>query len=141
MPAPNAPEPLGSAPVDALRNLHRSPWPLAAFFVFGGVMHFLKPGFYLRIMPPYLPYHRELVYVSGVAEIAGGVGAGVPALRRPARWGLVALLLAVFPANVHAALNPETVGGGPLATTLAWVRLPVQGLFVAWVLSATADRR
>jgi uncharacterized membrane protein len=127
--------------VEALRSAHRSPWPLAAFFVLAGVMHFLKPGFYVRIMPPYLPYHREIVYASGVAEIAGGVGAAVPALRRPwSRWGLVALLVAVFPANVHAALHPEAIGGGRLATAIAWARLPVQALFVAWVLSATERR-
>jgi uncharacterized membrane protein len=125
----------------ALRSAHRSPWPLAAFFVLAGVIHFLKPGFYLRIMPPYIPYQREVVYASGVAEIVGGVAVALPALRRPwSRWGLVALLLAVFPANVHAALHPEAVGGGPVATTIAWVRLPVQGLFIAWVLSATAKR-
>ena len=127
--------------MESLRSSHRSPWPLAVFFVFAGVMHFVKPGFYERIMPPYVPYHREVVYASGVAEIACGVGAAVPALRRPwARWSLVALLLAVFPANVHAALHPETVGGGPVATGVAWARLPVQGLFIAWVLSATAER-
>jgi uncharacterized membrane protein len=127
--------------VDAVRSAHRSPWPLAAFFVFAGVMHFVKPSFYLRIMPPYLPYHREIVYASGAAEIACGVGAAVPALRRPwSRWGLVALLLAVFPANVHVALHPETVGGGRAATAIAWARLPLQAVLVEWALSATQKR-
>lgn len=125
----------------ALAGAYRSPVPLAAFFVFAGLMHFLRPGFYLRIMPPSLPWQRELVYASGVAEVAGGLGAMIPALRPAARWGLVALLLAVFPANLYSTLRPEVVGldstGGRIAL---WLRLPLQGIFIAWVLSATRER-
>ena len=88
-----------------------------------------------------LPRHRELVYASGVAEIAGGLGTAVPALRSPwARWWLVAVLIAIFPANVHCALHPEVVGGGRVATAVAWARLPFQAVFVAWVLSATREQ-
>ena len=127
--------------MSALRAAPRSPWLAAAFWVFAGAMHFIKPGFYLRIMPPYLPRHRELVYASGVAEIAGGLGTAVPALRSPwARWWLVAVLIAIFPANVHCALHPEVVGGGRVATAVAWARLPFQAVFVAWVLSATREQ-
>ncbi len=115
--------------------------PLGAFFVFAGVMHFVRPGFYLRIMPPWLPWHTEIVYASGVAEIAGGLGALVPALRPTARWGLIALLLAVFPANVYSTLHPETVGADSgIGRTILWLRLPFQAIFVAWVVSATRDR-
>lgn len=125
----------------ALASAHRSPVPVAAFFVFAGVMHFLRPGFYLRIMPPSLPWHRELVYASGVAEIAGGIGVLVPALRPAARWGLIALLVAVFPANVYSTVHPEAVGlESATARTLLWLRLPLQAAFIAWVVSATRER-
>jgi uncharacterized membrane protein len=104
------------------------------FFVFAGAMHFLRPRFYLAIMPPYLPRHRELVYASGVAEVVGGVGLMTP-LRRPAGWWLIATLLAVFPANVHMAMHPEDfrLPGGRGAL---YARLPLQGVFIAWVLGA-----
>src|SRR3954468_6669305 len=97
-------------------------------------MHFVKPRFYLAIMPDYLPAHEELVYVSGVAEIAGGIGTLIPATRRAGRWWSIATLLAVFPANLHMALNAaryKRVPGGPAAL---YARLPVQPLFIlgAW---------
>ncbi|HET9094373.1 MAG TPA: hypothetical protein VFN36_04750 [Solirubrobacteraceae bacterium] len=105
-------------------------------FVVAGLLHFLKPRFYRRIVPPYLPAPGALVFLSGVAEVGGGVGLMLPALRSRARWWLVATLLAVFPANVHMARHPEDfprVPGGSRA--LRW-RLPLQGLFLAWVLAA-----
>jgi len=104
------------------------------FFVFAGAMHFARPRFYLAIMPPWLPRHRELVYASGVAEIAGGLGLMTPA-RRAAGWWLLATLAAVFPANVHMALHPEDyrVPGG---RTSLLARLPFQLVFAAWVRSA-----
>ena len=103
------------------------------FFVFAGAMHFLRPRFYLAIMPPYLPRHRELVYASGVAEIAGGVALMTPA-RRAAGWWLIATLLAVFPANLHMALHPDEFSNLPRAAL--WARLPFQAVFVGWVRSA-----
>ena len=89
-------------------------------FVFAGVMHFVIPKTYRRIMPPYVPAHMTMVYASGVAEIAGGVGLMSPRHRRPAGWWLIATLLAVFPANLHMALHadefPKVPGGerGPV---------------------------
>jgi len=109
------------------------------FFVFAGVMHFVKPRFYLAIMPDYLPAHEEFVYVSGAAEIAGGLGTLLPATRRAGSLWSIATLLAVFPANLHMALNPERykrVPGGPAAL---YARLPVQALFVLWAWSAGRD--
>ncbi|HEY2320052.1 MAG TPA: hypothetical protein VGH67_17225 [Solirubrobacteraceae bacterium] len=106
------------------------------FFVFAGLMHFVIPRAYRRIMPPYVPAHAAMVAASGVAEIAGGAGLMTTRHRRAAGWWLVATLLAVFPANVHMALHPEEfpkVPGGPRAL---WGRLPVQGVFIAWVLAA-----
>ncbi len=109
------------------------------FFVVAGTLHFLRPAPYEAIMPPSLPAHRELVLASGAAEVAGGLAALTPGLERPARWGLIALLLAVFPANVHMAANPEQIKGLPAALPrwTLWARLPLQGALIAWVLAAT----
>jgi uncharacterized membrane protein len=104
------------------------------FFVLAGVLHFTHTKFYVAIMPDYVPAHHELVYASGVAEIAGGLGLMAPATRKPAGWWLIATLIAVFPANVHMALHPERFKQMPRAGLYA--RLPVQGLFIAWVRSA-----
>lgn len=105
-------------------------WLLALLFVAAGVNHFAKPEFYVKIMPPYLPWHYELVLVSGAFEILGGVGLLVPKVRRAAAWGLIALLVAVFPANVHMAMHPEAFPEIPPAA--AWGRLPFQALFILW---------
>ena len=104
---------------------------------FAGVMHFVKPRWYIRIMPPYLPAHRELVYASGVAEIAGAVGTMHPRTRRPAGLFLIATLVAVFPANVHMAVNADDFKDVPGGAAALWARLPFQALFVYWVWRAT----
>ena len=106
---------------------------LALLFVAAGVWHFVRPGTYLRIMPPALPAPLLLVYVSGVAEIAGGLGLLLPATRRWAGWGLVALLVAVFPANVYMALIHEQLG---IPGWVAWGRLPLQLPLLWWVWRA-----
>ena len=105
------------------------------FFVFAGVMHFVVPRTYQAIVPDYLPAHRELVAASGVAEIAGGLGVMHPRTRRLASWWSIATLVAVFPANLHMALNPDRykVPGG---RTALYVRLPIQLLFIAWAHAA-----
>jgi uncharacterized membrane protein len=103
---------------------------LGLAFVAAGVNHFAHPDVYVSIMPPYLPWHDELVVLSGVAEVALGLLA-LPARTAPlAGWGLVALLVAVFPANVHMARHPERYPAIP-----AWVldlRLPFQLVFAWW---------
>ena len=78
---------------------------LSVFFVGAGAMHFIRPAPYVKIMPPGLPQPLSLVLISGVCEMLGGVGVLVPRVRRAAGWGLIALLVAVFPANVHMAVN------------------------------------
>jgi uncharacterized membrane protein len=105
------------------------------FFIFAGVMHFVIPRAYAAIVPPRLPARRAIVYASGVAEIAGGATVLHPRTRRAGSMWSVATLLGVFPANVHTALHPDRyrVPGGPLGL---WLRLPVQGLFVAWAIAA-----
>ena len=112
------------------RRPHWSLYVLAALFVGAGLLHFLKPTFYLRIMPPALPAPRLLVALSGAAEVVGGLGLLLPATRRAAAWGLLALLLAVFPANVymlqiHAQLH--------IPAWALWARLPLQPLLMWWV--------
>jgi uncharacterized membrane protein len=116
---------------------------LAAFFTLAGTMHFVRPRAYEAIMPPYVPAHREAVEVSGVAELAGGLAVISPATRPAARWWLLALLVAVFPANLHMALHPDEVerDGVPAAqipSWLLWARLPLQPLMMIWVWRATA---
>ncbi|HEX4966061.1 MAG TPA: MauE/DoxX family redox-associated membrane protein [Thermoanaerobaculia bacterium] len=110
-------------------------WALGVLFVVAGAAHFVRPDVYVRIMPPYLPWHRALVYVSGVCEVVLGVLVLVPRFTVPAAWGLIALLIAVFPANVHMAMNPRLYPAVPSA--LLWLRLPLQGALIAWVYSYT----
>jgi uncharacterized membrane protein len=104
---------------------------LILFFVGAGINHFRVPAAYLAIMPPYLPAPLLLVYLSGVAEIIGGLGVWYPPTRRVAGWGLLLLLLAVFPANVQAALYG--VPDAALPSWVWWARLPLQGILLWWV--------
>jgi uncharacterized membrane protein len=110
---------------------------LSLFFLFAGVSHFTNPDFFVSIMPPYLPAHLELVYLSGVFEILGGLGVLHPATRRWAGLGLVALLIAVFPASLHMAMNPEPFVAGGTPLWALHLRLPFQLVFVAWAWWAT----
>src|SRR5215475_13819922 len=82
-------------------------WFLGIFFVLAGSYHFVRPGLYLKIMPPYLPRPLALIYISGFCEIALGGLFLVPGYQVPAAWGLIALLIAVFPANLHMVLHTE----------------------------------
>jgi uncharacterized membrane protein len=109
---------------------------IALVFVTAGVMHFVRPGIYARIIPPFLPFPMALVYISGVAEILGGIGVLIPSLRAWAGIGLIALLIAVFPANLYMALAPERAGFG-IAPVWLWLRLPLQVVLIAWVWWAT----
>ncbi|MCA1629776.1 MAG: DoxX family membrane protein [Acidobacteria bacterium] len=102
----------------------------AAFFVLGGVNHFVNPAFYLKIMPPYLPWHLPLVYVSGVVEIALGLLLLTKKFTRAAAWGIVALLVAVSPVNVHMAINHGLYPGYGVAAL--WLRLPLQLALIVW---------
>ena len=94
---------------------------LAAFFINVGVDHFVNPDFYISIMPPAFPLHAEAVYISGFFEIVGGIGVLIPSLRKSAGWGLLALLVAVYPANIYMALTPEAFPDAPLS--LLYLRL------------------
>ena len=107
------------------------------FFVFAGLMHFIKTRWYERIMPPYIPRHREVVYISGVAEIAGGLATMHPATRKAGSAWSIATLLAVFPANLHMAIDWQRYEKGvPGGEAGLWARLPVQAVFIAWAWAA-----
>ncbi len=97
-----------------------------------GVMHFTSPQPFVRIVPASLPAPLVLVYLSGIAEIAGGIGILIPAVRRAAGLGLIALYVAVFPANINMALNQIQLGNDPMPTWALWMRLPFQFVFIAW---------
>lgn len=103
---------------------------LAVFFIAAGANHFIAPDFYLRIMPPYLPWHRELVFLSGVLEIVFGAMLLIPRLSQIAAWGIIAVLIGVFPANIHMAVNSHLYP--EISPALLWIRLPLQGALVAW---------
>ena len=112
--------------------MHRpSIYLIALIFGAAGTAHLVWPAAFARIVPPYLPAPRTLVYVSGAAELLGALGVLVPGLRRYAGWGLVLLLLAVLPANVHMALHPTDFERLP-----AWalhLRLPLQFVLIGWI--------
>ena len=102
---------------------------LAIFMIGAGTMHFMSPRFYMKIMPPYLPFHLELVYVSGFFEFTLGVLLLVPRFTRLAAWGIFALLIAVFPANIYLYQNQELLPASPMVHLL---RLPLQAVFLFW---------
>ena len=107
-------------------------WLLAIFFMAAGANHFRATEMYLGMMPPWLPWPLGLIQVSGVAEILGGIGVLVPATRRFSGWSLIALLVAIFPANLHVALQGHMPGFSFSPLTL-WLRLPFQLLLIGWV--------
>ena len=108
---------------------------LAAFFINAGVLHFVNPDFYLSIMPPAFPLHTEAVYISGFFEVVGGVCVLIPRLRKIAGWGLVALLVAVYPANIYMAITPEAFPD--IHVALLYFRLAFQFVFFYWAFSVT----
>ena len=108
---------------------------LAAFFINVGIDHFVHSEFYLSIMPPAFPLHIEAVYISGVFEILGGIGVLIPKFRRFSGWGLVALLIAVYPANIYMAISPDTFPDIPVSAL--YFRLVLQFIFFYWAYSVT----
>lgn len=113
---------------------------LGGFWIVAGIMHFLLPREYEASMPPYIPAHKDMVAISGAAEIAGGLGVLLPPTRDLSGRCLIALLIAVFPANVHMAMNPEQVKVKGLAKVPRWAlfaRLAIQPVFAVWAWRAT----
>jgi len=113
-------------------DFHR--YLIGTIFVLAGLLHFLKPAFYVKIMPDYIPRHKTMVYLSGAAEIAGGIGMFVPEVRPEAAFGLILLLLAVFPANIDMAVKSvKKRGWFDLYSLLLILRLPLQFVLMYWV--------
>jgi uncharacterized membrane protein len=110
---------------------------LAGVFVFAGMMHFVIPASYVGIVPPWLPWHRGLVYLSGALEIAGGIGLLISRTRRAAGIGLVLLLIAVWPANLQMVLAARAADEPLWYETLLWLRLPLQLVLIWWVWRAS----
>jgi uncharacterized membrane protein len=117
---------------------------LSAFFAFTGTMHFVRPRFFEAIVPPAIEAQRkEVVAISGAAELAGAALVLPPASRLLGRWWLLTLLIAVFPANVHMAVNPEQIRGLDMRKFprwALWARLPLQPLAMIWVWHATRPK-
>lgn len=107
-----------------------SRYALGGLFILAGGNHFVNRALYLRIMPPYIPWPQFMVELSGACEIGLGAALLWPRFRRWAAWGLIALLGAVFPANLHMALHPEAFP--EFKPALLWARLPFQAVFLAW---------
>lgn len=112
-------------------------YAMSAAYVIAGITHFLAPKAFARVVPPGLPKPRALVYLSGIAEIGLGIGVAFDRTRRGSAWGIMALLGAVFPANVYMAtddvaaeLVPDRLSG--IACAAAWARLPFQGVLLLW---------
>jgi uncharacterized membrane protein len=103
---------------------------LAIVFIVAGILHFFLTANYVKIMPPYLPAHTLLVQLSGVFEILGGIGILVPATQRFSAWGLIALLIAVSPANVQMAMDHAQWPGIPV--WVLWLRVPIQLPLMWW---------
>jgi uncharacterized membrane protein len=113
---------------------------LAVLFLVAGALHFAFPQVYLKIMPPYLPAHLLLVYISGAAEMLGGLGLLLPFSRRAAAWGLVALLIAVLPANIYMATSHLRVPGIMGQNWAQWLRVPLQLPLIYWAWIYTRSR-
>ncbi|MEF8902157.1 MAG: MauE/DoxX family redox-associated membrane protein [Halovenus sp.] len=113
-------------------------YAMGPMYIIAGVLHFVVPELYVQIVPPVFPATLALVYLSGLAEVAVGIGLVIPRTRRYAAWATVALLVAIFPANIYMATHGVVVeglpGGGDPSDLVRWGRLPLQGLLVLLAL-------
>jgi uncharacterized membrane protein len=107
-------------------------WGMGAFYILSGLNHFLSADAYIAIMPDYLPWHSQLVFLSGAAEMVLGVAVLIPATRVAAAWGIIVLLIAIFPANLYVAMNDLAYVGDDPDTVVNWLRLPLQLVLIAW---------
>ncbi|KAB8331054.1 DoxX family membrane protein [Scytonema tolypothrichoides VB-61278] len=105
---------------------------LAVSMLIAGITHFTSADQYVRIVPPQLPYPLEIVYLSGFYEILGGIGLLVPPVSQATAWGLIALFIAVFPANINMAVNLIPIDNIPNSPWVHVIRLPFQPVLIAW---------
>lgn len=107
---------------------------MAAFFVYAGVSHFTKKHFFMKAMPPYIPNHELMVILSGITEILFGIGLLFPQTKLLAAWGIILLLVAVFPANIYMATSGKFK---KIPQWLLWLRLPLQVVLIIWAYQYT----
>ncbi len=103
---------------------------MALIYILAGISHFIIPKMYLRIMPPYIPFHKAMVVISGVAEILLGIGLLFSLTLEFAAWGIIVLLIAVFPANIEQVRSKKARGKLPLWVVI--LRLPLQFVLIWW---------
>lgn len=122
--------------VDLARFKHPLVYVMGILYVVAGILHFVVPELYVQIIPPVFPTRLALVYLSGFAEVAVGVGVVLPRTRPYAAWATIALLVAIFPANVYMATSMVVIegspGGGDPSAYVRWARLPLQGVLILW---------
>ncbi|MGK0290413.1 MAG: putative membrane protein [bacterium] len=114
---------------------------LGALFILGGIAHFTKTQVYLNIMPSYIPWHLAMVYISGVIEIILGIAVMIPQFKKLAGYGLIGLLIAIFPANINMAINNISFGDAPASPAFLWGRLPIQLLLIVWAYWVTKESK
>ena len=107
-------------------------WVMGAFYILSGLNHFVSADAYIAIMPDYLPWHSQLVFLSGLGEVGLGIAVLIPATRVAAAWGIIVLLIAIFPANLYVAMNDLPYVGDEPNTLVNWLRLPLQLVLIAW---------
>lgn len=122
---------IGVNPLKDLKNIARIATGL--MFIFAGVSHFVIPDTFVKLMPPFIPFHLAMVYISGVFEILGGVGLIVSRTKRAASYGLILLLLAVYPANIYVAWENIQLGGFMSHSFYQWLRVVLQIPLIFWV--------
>jgi uncharacterized membrane protein len=106
----------------------------ALLFILAGITHFIREKDYLKTVPPYIPYGRAMVLISGLAEIVLGAGLIFPITKVYAAWGLILLLIAVFPANIYMATSGKFYR---IPSLLLWLRLPLQLILFWWIFQYT----
>lgn len=131
--------PPSDQPVSQRLGLSRRLLLLITLFALAGVTHFVMPEPFMRIVPSWIPNPRAMVYISGVAEIAGAMGLAIPSLRKVAGIGLIALLFAVFPANINMLQQARAEHASALYQAVLWMRLPLQPLLI-WLVWTAAVR-
>jgi uncharacterized membrane protein len=116
-----------------------SAWIMGLAYIATGINHFWHPGFYLNIMPPYLPWHELLVLLSGIAEIVLGLMMFFPPVRKLAAWGIIAMLIVFLTVHIHMVMNPHLFKNVP--EYILWLRIPLQFVLILWAYWYTQPNR
>lgn len=115
-------------------------WLATIFFLIAGALHFVIPEFYMAMMPPFIPFQSFFIVLTGIAEMAGGIGLQIPNVRRVTGMLMIALLVAIFPANIYVAIAQPELPDITYSPESMWWRLLLQPLFIAWVWLVSLKR-